>query len=103
MFFWLNWNSTRFYAAIEAAKEARRYEPVPRFPAVERDFSLLLADGTKFSEVTKTIQSLGIAEIHGIEATDLFRGKKCPCRKILAAGARHSSEPRSDPDRRADH
>src|SRR6267378_2695666 len=69
------------YAAMHAAKEARRYEPVPRFPAVERDFSLLLADGTKFSEVTKTIQSLGIAEIHGIEATDLFRGKNVPAGK----------------------
>ena len=69
------------YAAMQAAKEARRYEPVPRFPAVERDFSLLLADGTKFSDVTKTIQSLGIGEIHGIEATDLFRGKNVPAGK----------------------
>jgi phenylalanyl-tRNA synthetase beta chain len=63
------------YAAMRAAKEARRYEPLPRFPSVERDFSLLLADGTKFSDVTKTIQSLGIKDISAIEATDLFRGK----------------------------
>jgi len=33
------------------------------FPCRERDFSLLLADGVKFADVTKTIQSLGIAEI----------------------------------------
>src|SRR6267154_2241220 len=39
------------YAAMHAAKEARRYEPLPRFPSVERDFSLLLADGTHFSDV----------------------------------------------------
>jgi len=69
------------YAAMRAAKEARRYEPLPRFPAVERDFSLLLAEGTKFSEVTKTIQSLGIKEISAIEATDLFRGKNVPAGK----------------------
>src|SRR5436309_5160045 len=43
------------YAAMRAAKEARRYEPLPRFPSVGREFSLLLADGTKFSDVTKTI------------------------------------------------
>jgi phenylalanyl-tRNA synthetase beta chain len=67
--------------AIEAAKLARRYEPLPRFPAVERDFSLLLADGTKFSDVTETIQSLGIREIHSIEATDLFHGKNVPAGK----------------------
>jgi phenylalanyl-tRNA synthetase beta chain len=69
------------YAAMQAAKEARRYEPLPRFPSVERDFSLLLADGTKFSDVTKSIQSLGIGEIHSIEATDLFRGKNVPAGK----------------------
>src|SRR6202158_2230940 len=69
------------YAAMHSAKEARRYEPLPRFPTVERDFSLLLADGTKFSDVTKTIQSLGIVELAAIEATDLFRGKNVPAGK----------------------
>src|SRR6266581_4541291 len=69
------------YAAMRAAKEARRYEPLPRFPSVERDFSLLLADGTKFSDVRKTIQSLGIGEITSIEAADLFRGKNVPAGK----------------------
>jgi phenylalanyl-tRNA synthetase beta chain len=66
---------------MRAAKEARRYEPLPRFPSVERDFSLLLADGTKFLDVAKTIQSLGIKEIPAIEATDLFRGKNVPAGK----------------------
>jgi phenylalanyl-tRNA synthetase beta chain len=69
------------YAAFHAAKENRRYQPLPRFPAVERDFSLLLADGTHFSDVTKTIRSLGIGEITSIEATDLFRGKNVPAGK----------------------
>jgi phenylalanyl-tRNA synthetase beta chain len=68
-------------SAYRAAKDARRYEPLPRFPAVERDFSLLLADGTHFSDVTKVIQSLGIAEITSVEATDLFRGKNVPVGK----------------------
>ena len=66
------------YAAISAAKESRRYEPLPRFPAVERDFSLLLADGTPFSDVVKTIHALNIPEITSIEAADLFRGKNVP-------------------------
>jgi phenylalanyl-tRNA synthetase beta chain len=69
------------YAAVRRAKEARRYEPLPRFPGVERDFSLLLADGTHFSDVSKTIQSLNIAELISIEATDLFRGKNVPAGK----------------------
>jgi phenylalanyl-tRNA synthetase beta chain len=68
-------------AAMDAAKQARRYEPLPRFPAVERDFSLLLADGTSFAQVAKAIQSLNIAEISSIEAADLFRGKNVPAGK----------------------
>jgi len=68
-------------SAIRAAKDARRYEPLPRFPAVERDFSLLLANGTHFSDVTKIIRALAITEIASIEATDLFRGKNVPAGK----------------------
>ena len=69
------------YCAYYGTKNARRYDPLPRFPAVERDFSLLLADGVKFADVTKAIQSLGIAEITSIEAADLFRGKNVPAGK----------------------
>jgi phenylalanyl-tRNA synthetase beta chain len=70
-----------FYRQIRATKEARRYQPLPRFPAVERDFSLLLADGTPFSDVVKTIRSLQIGEIASIDAGDLFRGKNVPAGK----------------------
>jgi phenylalanyl-tRNA synthetase beta chain len=69
------------YAAIRAAKESRRYEPLPRFPAVERDFSLLLADGTAFSQVGAAIRALNIPEAVSIEAADLFRGKNVPAGK----------------------
>jgi phenylalanyl-tRNA synthetase beta chain len=68
-------------AAYRAAKDARRYEPLPRFPAVERDFSLLLADGTHFSDIVNAIRSLSISELSNIEATDLFRGKNVPAGK----------------------
>jgi phenylalanyl-tRNA synthetase beta chain len=69
------------YAAFRTAKESRRYEPLPRFPAVERDFSLLLADGTRFADVSNAIHSLQIPEISSIEAADLFRGKNVPAGK----------------------
>jgi phenylalanyl-tRNA synthetase beta chain len=70
-----------FYCMYYGVKNARRYEPLPRYPAVERDFSLLLADGTLFSDVTNAIRSLSIAEISSIEAADLFRGKNVPTGK----------------------
>ena len=69
------------YAAIATCKEERRYEPLPRYPAVERDFSLLLTDGTYFADVASAIRSLGIPELASIEPTDLFRGKNVPAGK----------------------
>ncbi len=69
------------YCMYYGAKNNRRYEPLPRFPGVERDFSLFLADNVTFAEVTKAIESLHIAEITSIEATDLFRGKNVPAGK----------------------
>ncbi len=69
------------YTAIRTAGESRRYEAVPRFPGVERDFSLLLSDGTHFSDVVAAIRSLNIEEIASVEAIDLFRGKNVPVRK----------------------
>jgi phenylalanyl-tRNA synthetase beta chain len=60
------------------ARAAMRYKPLSRFPAVERDFSLLLADGTPFASVADAIGGLGIAEVSSINAVDLFRGKNVP-------------------------
>jgi len=66
------------YAGFDAARGAVRYAAIPKFPAVERDFSLVLADGTAFADVAGAIRALGIAEIASIEAVDLFRGGQVP-------------------------
>jgi len=65
-------------AGYKSARAALRYKPLSRFPAVERDFSLVLADGTTFAGVEGAIRALGIAEVSSIDAVDLFRGKNMP-------------------------
>jgi len=70
-----------FYCKYYGVKNARRYEPLPRFPEVERDFSLLLADSITFAEVANAIRGLRIAEIASVEAADLYRGKNVPAGK----------------------
>lgn len=67
---------------IETAEGARRFKPLPRFPAVERDFSLVLADGVTFAQVGQTIRLLNIPEVETIEAADLFRGGQIPAGKF---------------------
>jgi phenylalanyl-tRNA synthetase beta chain len=70
-----------FYCAYYGAKNGRRYEPLPRFPAVDRDFSVLLPEGRRFLDVRKAIEALAIREVSCIEAADLFRGKNVPAGK----------------------
>jgi len=69
------------YSAMRSARTALRYEPLPRFPAVERDFSLLLAEGISFAQISESIRSLNIPEIISVEAGDLFRGENLPAGK----------------------
>jgi phenylalanyl-tRNA synthetase beta chain len=69
-------------SAMELATKARKYNPIPRFPAVERDFSLVLADGVQFAQVVEAIRALEIAELRGVEALDLFRGGQIPAGKF---------------------
>jgi len=66
---------------MEAARAALRFAPLGRFPAVERDFSVVLPDGITFAQVAETIRALGIAELRGIQAADLFRDGQIPAGK----------------------
>jgi phenylalanyl-tRNA synthetase beta chain len=69
------------YCMFYGVKNNRRYEPLPRFPAVERDFSVFLEDGQTFDEVKQAIEALGIPEVTSVAAADLFRGKNVPAGK----------------------
>jgi phenylalanyl-tRNA synthetase beta chain len=67
---------------IEAARAALRFTAIARFPAVERDFSLVLSDGVTFAQVADAIRTLGFPELQRIEAADLFRGGQVPAGKF---------------------
>ena len=51
-----------------------RYTPLPKFPAVERDFSFIFADGVTFDKIEAAVKGLGIAELQGFSAEEIFRG-----------------------------
>ncbi len=68
--------------AIEAARDALHFTPLPRFPVVERDFSLILDDGASFAQIAEAIRALKIPELQSIEPKDLFRGGRIPAGKF---------------------
>lgn len=55
-----------------------RYEPLPRFPAVERDFSFLFSDEITFHKIRTAIDSLDLAELHDFVPVEIFRGGSVP-------------------------
>lgn len=67
--------------AIESTRGALHFTPLPRFPAVERDFSLILDDGATFAQVEATIRGLNVPELQSIEPKDVFRGGQIPAGK----------------------
>ncbi|HEV2522946.1 MAG TPA: phenylalanine--tRNA ligase subunit beta [Candidatus Acidoferrales bacterium] len=69
-------------AGYKAARATLRYKPLSCFPAVERDFSLVLADGTSFARIAEAVRDLGIPEMSSIDAVDLYRGKNLPAGKF---------------------
>jgi phenylalanyl-tRNA synthetase beta chain len=68
--------------AVDRRGAELRFKPLPRYPAVERDFSLILPDGVTFAQVGQTIRALQIGEVESVEAADLFRGGQIPAGKF---------------------
>ena len=58
-----------------------RYQPLPRFPGVERDFSLLFDDGVTFDKMRAAVRSLALPELRSFSPVEIFRGGSVPTGK----------------------
>jgi len=58
-----------------------RYQPLSKFPAVDRDFSFLFDDSVKFEQVRSAVSELKIAELQKFEPVETFRGGSIPAGK----------------------
>ncbi|MGH9492740.1 MAG: phenylalanine--tRNA ligase subunit beta, partial [Terriglobales bacterium] len=55
-----------------------RYQVIPRFPAVERDFSFFFGEATSFEQVRGAIAALGLKELASVRPAEIFRGGAAP-------------------------
>ncbi len=53
-----------------------RYEPLGRFPAVERDFSFVFSDSVDFEKIHSAVDDLEILELQNFTPAEIFRGDK---------------------------
>ena len=51
-----------------------RYEPLPRYPAVERDFSLSFPDSVTFGQIERAVMELHLSELRSFVPVEIFRG-----------------------------
>jgi phenylalanyl-tRNA synthetase beta chain len=51
-----------------------RYQPLPRYPGVERDFSLVFADGVIFEQIEEAVSKLRLGELRRFAPVEIFRG-----------------------------
>lgn len=61
---------------LALAGRQRRCSPLSRFPAIERDVSILVDDSVTWRQIEQAIRSAGAAELESVEFVDLFRGKQ---------------------------
>ena len=65
-----------------------RYQPLPRYPAVERDFSFVFDDVATFEKIQQVVIGLGVAELRSFVPVEIFRGGNVPagrCSLLLRA------------------
>jgi phenylalanyl-tRNA synthetase beta chain len=59
---------------LEFPLQARTFRAFSKFPAVERDFSLVVPKGAEFIHLEQAIRALGLEEVQGVRPMDVFRG-----------------------------
>jgi phenylalanyl-tRNA synthetase beta chain len=52
-----------------------KIKPIPRFPAVERDLSIIVADDTLWATIAQAVRSSSPTELEDIGFVDIYRGK----------------------------
>jgi phenylalanyl-tRNA synthetase beta chain len=57
------------------------YVPLPRYPAVERDFSFIFSDSVLFEKIQQAVSALNLGELRNFEPVEIFRGGAIPAGK----------------------
>lgn len=67
-----------FTKLLELLAPENVYQPLPRFPAVERDIAVVCDEGLTVAEVESCIESAGGALLRSVRLFDVYKGKGIP-------------------------
>lgn len=67
------------FAQLAALKSGPvKVRPFPRFPAIERDLSIIVDEQVRWDDIVRTVRHKAPAELQGIRFVDIYRGKGIP-------------------------
>jgi phenylalanyl-tRNA synthetase beta chain len=89
--------------ALRRLPDGRRFEPLPRFPAVTRDVALLVDIAVRFSDVERAARESATGLLEHVEVFDLYRGEQVPAgKKSIAFSLRYRAPDRTLTDAEVD-
>jgi phenylalanyl-tRNA synthetase beta chain len=70
------------------------YQPLPKYPSVERDFSFVFDDAVTFEQIEKAVAGLRLGDLRNFVPVEIFRGGSVPAGKysLLVRAAFQSGE-----------
>ncbi|MBN2133659.1 MAG: hypothetical protein JW741_29425, partial [Sedimentisphaerales bacterium] len=55
-----------------------KIQPIPRFPAIERDLSVVVSEETPWTDIARAVDGSAPAELEDVQFVDIYRGKGIP-------------------------
>jgi phenylalanyl-tRNA synthetase beta chain len=90
-------------ALLAVSDRPARYTPLPRFPSVVRDVSLVAGRSVAYGEMRQRVLALGIEECRGVTLVDVYEGANLPeGKRSLTLRVEYRADDRTLRDEEAD-
>jgi phenylalanyl-tRNA synthetase beta chain len=64
-----------FESLLSLHKGAVKVKPIPRFPAIQRDLSIVVDEGIQWADILQAVKDKATAELEDIRFVGIYRGK----------------------------
>jgi len=93
-----------FESLLSLAGGVREVKPIPRFPAIQRDLSIVVDEKIRWGELTEAIKRTACGELEHVQFVGIYRGKGIPSdKKCVTFSLRFRDEDGTLTHQAADH
>ena len=70
-----------FLSLLDLAGKTSKFRPIPRFPSIARDLSLILDEPVRWAQIVESVRKQAPAELQDVIFVGIYRGKPIPAGK----------------------